>query len=299
MEQPAGQSARLLRVGTTRIDGGSVFGAIPKERWETFLPPDRQNRVAVGNYCMLLPHQGEWILVDAGPGDKPPLDPDVPPIRGRSSLLRDLRELGISTREISVVILTHLRSEHAGGLTHCTASGRVLPTFPNARHVIQRAAWDEASNPNERHCQHYRADDFLALEDHCQLELVDGCAEVTEGVWVEPAPGPTAGHQIVVANASGYTLVFLGVLAPTLMHLSPGVASADDWSPDETIRSKNEVIKRALNEQWWMAPAGYDRWLAADELLSLSLWRRAMGQAPEDQLVPLPMPELIHATMAV
>ena len=299
MDKAMRLSAHLLRVSTTRTDGGSVFGAVPKERWETFLPPDRQNRVAIGNYCMLMPHRDGWVLVNAGPGDKAPLSTDIAPVRGRSSLLRELRELGVTPKDISMVIMTHLHSEHIGGATHCTSSGRVLPTFPNARYVVQRAAWEEAMHPNERQCRHYRLDDCTPIEEAGQLEMVDGCMEVMDGVWVEPMPGPTAGHQIVLSDAGDHRIAFLGVLAPTLMHLTPGVVAAADWDPEETVKSKHAVIHRALAERWTMAPAGCDRWLAADDLLNLALWRQATGEAPEDQLTPLPMGDLKPAAVAV
>ena len=285
--------AQLLRVSTTRTDGGSVFGATTKERWEHFLPPDRHNRVAYGNYCMLLRHPMGWVLVDTGPGDKAPASIDIAPTRSRSSLFRELWERNVTPSDITLVILTHLHEEHAGGATHCTSSGRILPTFPNARYVVQRTAWEEASEPNERHCRHYRSDDFLPLEEAGQLELVDGCTEVAKGIWVEPLPGPTAGHQMVIANGDTPATAFLGALVPTLMHLSPGVASAADWDPDRTIRSKHSVVRRALADQWWMAPAGCDRWLAADELLDLSLWRIATGEAPEDQVLPAPITQRV------
>jgi glyoxylase-like metal-dependent hydrolase (beta-lactamase superfamily II) len=292
-------SAHLLRVSTTRTDGGSVFGAVPKERWETFLPPDRQNRVAVGNYCMLMPNRDGWVLVNSGPGDKSPLSTDIAPVRGRSSLLRELRELGVTPKDISTVILTHLHSEHIGGATHCTSSGRVLPTFPNARYVVQRAAWEEAMHPNERQCRHYRLDDCIPIKEAGQLELVDGRIEVMDGVWVEPMPGPTAGHQIVLSDIDAHRIAFLGVLAPTLMHMTPSVVAAADWDPEATVKSKHMVIHRALTEQWTMGSMGSDQWLTADDLLNLAPWRLKIGDVTEDQLAPVMMGDLKPAAVAV
>ena len=114
--------ARLLRVSTTRIDGGNLFGSTAKERWEKFISPDRQNRVAIGNYSMLVNHPDGWILVNVGPGDKAPLSLDVAPMRSRSSLLRELRELGLVPKDISMVVLTHLCDEYAGGATQVYAA---------------------------------------------------------------------------------------------------------------------------------------------------------------------------------
>ena len=266
MAKAAKPFARLLRVSTTRIDGGNLFGSTSKERWECFVSPDRQNRVAIGNYSMLVNHPDGWILVNAGPGDKAPLSLDVAPMRSRSSLLREFRELGLAPKDISLVIFTHLHDEHAGGGTHMTSSGRVLPTFPNARYVVQRAALEEAARPNERSGHYYRCDDFEPLQESDQLEIVDGSREVAKGVWVEPAPGPTAGHQIVIAEGPQSAYAFLGTLVPTSMHLFPDVVAAADWNPEATCRTKREVQHHAVNESWVVAPVGCDQWVEARQL---------------------------------
>jgi glyoxylase-like metal-dependent hydrolase (beta-lactamase superfamily II) len=270
MTKAAKPFARLLRVSTTRIDGGNLFGSTVKERWERFVTPDRQNRVAIGNYSMLVNHPDGWILVNAGPGDKAPLSLDVAPGRSRSSLLRELRELGLLPKDIAMVIFTHLHDEHAGGGTHMTSSGRVLPTFPNARYVMQRSAYEEAAHPTERSGRYYRADDFEPLEQAGQLDLVSGSKEVASGVWVEPAPGPTAGHQLVVAEGPANAYAFLGTLVPTSMHLCPEVVAAADWNPEATCRTKREVQRLAVTESWDVAPVGRDEWVCAGELDGLA-----------------------------
>jgi glyoxylase-like metal-dependent hydrolase (beta-lactamase superfamily II) len=122
---------------------------------------------------MLVDLPEGWILVNAGPGDKAPLNLDIAPMRSRSSLLRELRELGITPKDIAFVVLTHLHDEHAGGGTHMTSSGRVLPTFVNARYIVQQGALEEAARPNERSGKHYRADDFEPLIESGQLDIVD------------------------------------------------------------------------------------------------------------------------------
>ncbi len=270
MDKVAAQCARLIRVSTTRIDGGSLFGSTVKERWERFVTPDRQNRVAVGNYCMLIDHPKGWVLVNAGPGDKAPLSLDVAPMRSRSCLLRELREMGLVPKDIAVVIYTHLHDEHIGGGTHMTSSGRVLPTFPNARYVVQRAALEEACHPNERSGHYFRSDDFLPVQETGQLETVDGSCEVVPQVWVEPAPGPTAGHQIVVSQSGRETFAFLGTLFPTSLHLRREVVAASDWNPEATARSKEVVQRTAIAESWRVAPVGRDEWVDARDLEALA-----------------------------
>ncbi|MEX2431558.1 MAG: MBL fold metallo-hydrolase [Dehalococcoidia bacterium] len=288
MDKVAAQYARLIRVSTTRIDGGNLFGSTVKERWERFVSPDRQNRVAIGNYCMLVDHPKGWVLVNAGPGDKAPLSLDVAPMRSRSSLLRELRDLGIVPKDIAVVIYTHLHDEHVGGGTHMTSSGRVLPTFPNARYIVQRDAVEDASRPNERSSHHYRSDDFLPIQETGQLEMVEGSSEVLPGIWVESAPGPTAGHQIVVTQCGRETYAFLGVLVPTSMHLGCQVSAASDWNPDATARTKQLVHRSAAAEGWLVGPVGRDEWVGGRDLAALSAF--STGASPS--LVPASAPRV-------
>jgi glyoxylase-like metal-dependent hydrolase (beta-lactamase superfamily II) len=272
--------ARLLRVSTTRMDGGRLFGSTPKEKWERFASPDRQNRVAIGNHSMLINHPDGWVLVNAGPGDKAPLSLDVAPVRSRSSLLRDLREMGLMPKDIRVVIYTHLWDEYAGGGTHMTSSGRVLPTFSNARYVVHRAALDEAKRPSERVARAYRADDVEPLEEAGVLEVVDGATEVARDVWVEPAPGPASGHQIVIAEHAGTSYAFMGGLVPTSLHLNPQVCTAADRNPDATVRTKIEVCRQAMSENWQVGPVGPDEWVGAKDLAALSAFSAGTALAP-------------------
>ena len=293
MPKAAHPFARLIRVSTTRIDGGNLFGSTAKEKWERFATPDRQNRVAIGNYSMLIAHPDGWVLVNAGPGDKAPLDLDVAPIRSRSSLLRELRELGLVPKDIATVIYTHLHDEHAGGGTHMTSSGRVLPTFPNARYVIQRAAIEEAALPNERSSRYYRSDDYLPIKENGQLEVVDGSAEVMRGIKVEPAPGPTAGHQIVIAEDGEETYAFLGNLVPTAMHLSSDVIAAADWSPEATSQSKREVQIHAASYRWNVAPVGRDEWVPACDLDKVASFSIGEVHKPRVAVPRVRIPEAI------
>jgi len=225
---------------------------------------------------MLVDHPDGWILVNAGPGDKAPLNMDIAPMRSRSSLLRELREVGLIPKDISMVVLTHLCNEYAGGGTHMTSSGRVLPTFPNAQYVVQKTSLDEAMRPNERSGRYYRADDFEPLVENDQINIVSGSKEIARGVWVEPAPGPTAGHQIVIAEGPTSKYAFLGTLIPTSMHLCPQVITAADWNPEATGRTKVEITRHAVREGWKVGPVGCDEWVRAEELESITAFSTDM-----------------------
>lgn len=296
--------ARLIRVSTTREDGGCLFGATAKEQWEQFVPPDRQNRVSVGNYSLLINHPDGWVLVNAGPGEKPPLSTDIARQRSRSSLTREIKQLGLMPKDIAVVVYTHLHSEHAGGGTHMTSSGRVMATFPNARYVAHKDALEEAARPSRRNFRRYRHDDYEPLLDSGQLETVEGSAEICSGVWVEPAPGPTAGHQIVLCQQGKATYAFLGILTPTSMHLSPSVNAAFDWNPEASARTKSEVKRQAANENWLVAPVGRDEWVRASELESIAAFSAGKTTTPEKETrrrepVAAPVPAGLPAEEAV
>ncbi|MCY4450177.1 MAG: hypothetical protein OXE02_15180 [Chloroflexi bacterium] len=290
---------RLLRVSTTRLDGGAVFGATAKQLWERFVSPDRQNRVSIGNYSLLIDHPDGWVLVNTGPGDKPPLSLDVVRTRSRSSMARELKQIGLMPKDIAVVIQTDLFSEYAGGCTHFTSSGRVLPTFPNARYIVHKDALEEAMRPSRRNCKQYRLDDVEPLLDSGQLELVDSTTEVCSGVWVEPAAGPTPGHQIVLCQQGNAMYAFLGMLVPTSMHLSPTVNAAYDWNPEATARTKVEVKRQAALEGWLVAPVGRDEWVRANQLESLeafSLGRTALPEPTKTRRVAAPARKAAPAT---
>ncbi len=282
MPQPKRPVARLLRIGTTRPDGGRLFGSTAKTTWETFAQPDRTNRVAIGNYCMLIESSEGWALVNVGPGDKPPLDFNIAPTRSRSSLLRELRELDLTPKDISVVIYTHMHDEYTGGGTHITSSGRTIPTFPNARYVVHRDALKAALAPNERARKLYRRDNAEPLVDYDVLDVVDGSTEVCPGVWVEPAAGPAPGHQIVICQGRRATFTFLGALVPTAMHLWPEVNSATDWNPEATARTKVEVRRQAVAERWVVGPVGADGWVPASELDDLAAFSLGQAKAPAE-----------------
>ena len=200
---------------------------------------------------MLLSHPTDgWILVDVGPGEKDPPVMEVGPLRGRSSLIRDLRELGVGAKDIGTVVLTHLYADHAGGATYATYSGRVMPTFPNAQYMVQREAWEEACHPNERADDVHRSENFLPIDERGQLELLDGDSEIFPGLNVVVTDGHALGHQMVMFNHGGERVVFLGDIVPTPHHLNLVAISAFDSSPEVTLEQKKELLNQAERQGW-------------------------------------------------
>ena len=157
-------SINLVSDGTMLKDGGSVFGQIPKTEWSQHITPDRNNRVRLGINCMLIQTPDANILVNAGTGSKQSDKlKDTFGLTG-NKLLKGLRSFGITARDVDIVILSDLFIEHGGGCTKMDRSGMAVPTFPKARHIVQKSSWEDAQNPNDRFNNRFNPEDFLPLQ---------------------------------------------------------------------------------------------------------------------------------------
>lgn len=243
-------AVKIINDGVIKLDGGSMFGPVPKMAWENNVVTDRKNRMTLGLNCLLLQVNGQNVLVDTGVGSKD-IDNDketlgvVP-----SRLLKGLKSVNLGPRDIDVVILSHLHFDHSGGCTRVDRAGNVVPSFPNAKYYVQSACWDEACNPNERCHTNHREDNFLPIEERGQLELLCGDAEILPGLNVVVTDGHAKGHQMVMFNHGGERVVFLGDIVPTAHHLNLGVISAFDNSPETTLEQKKDVLTQAERQGW-------------------------------------------------
>ncbi len=242
----------VISDGRLRLDGGALFGAVPKLLWERKLKPDRRNRVVLGLNCLLIRSPQRTVLVDTGVGIK--LSDALKERYGFTSshLIRSLRACGVTPREVDTVVLTHLHFDHAGGSTKYDRSGNPVATFPRAKYLIQRACWEEANAPNERNRASYRPEDFLPLMERAQVQLLDGDAEIMPHVWARPTGGHSLGHQIVTIEGRSERIAFLGDLVPTNYHLGlPYIAAFDD-APNETLEQKRRLLALIEREGWLM-----------------------------------------------
>ncbi len=243
-------SVSIVSDGTFLLDGGAVFGKLPKPEWELSLKPDRKNRVRLALNCLLIQTPTKTILVDTGAGSKR-VDKfrDMFGLNG-NKLLRDLRKLGLTARDIDAVVLTHLHYDHAGGCTKLDRSGNVVPTFPKAEYMVQRACWQEANNPDERGEGTYYPDDFVPLEEGGVLTLLDGDTEIAPGVSTKVTDGHAKGHQIVLVEAGSERVAYVGDLIPTPFHMPLTNIGAFDHSPIDTLDQKREMLKMAVDRGW-------------------------------------------------
>ena len=243
-------SIDVVSDGTFLLDGGALFGQVPKTLWEQQIKPDRKNRVRLGLNCLLIQMSSMNILVDTGAGSKRTERlKDAYGLNG-NKLLKQLKKIGLTARDIDVVVLTHLHFDSAGGCTKLDRSGRAVPTFPKAQYMVQESSWQEANDPNERAERSFHPDDFLPLDSAGILTLLHGDEEIAPGVTTRVTHGHSRGHQIVLVDAGSEKIAFLGELIPTPYHLPLASISAFDQSPNDTLAEKRELIQMAIDEGW-------------------------------------------------
>ncbi len=233
-----------------------MFGVVPKTLWSRRIGADERNRIPLGMRCLLIEHEDGLVLLDTGSGNKE-TDKfhDIYGIEnagagGRTALEDGLRALGHEVSDVRWVINTHLHFDHAGGNTWRTPQGEVLPTFPNARYVVQAGELAYAEHPNERTTASYFPPNWASVAAHGQLDLVQGEREILPGLSVRPTPGHTPHHQSVILRSAGETLCFVGDLVPTVHHLPLPWIMGYDVEPLVTLESKRALLADALRQEW-------------------------------------------------
>ena len=243
-------AVHLLFDGQAKMDGGVLFGQVPKGQWQEWSPADRRNRVRLGLNCLLVQIGGRNFLIDTGIGQK--LSMAMRDTYGITTthLLQSLKSHGLLPQDINGVVLSSLHFEHTGGCTRWDRRGELVPTFPQATYYIQSKAWDEAMAPNERDAGIYSPDDFMPLYEKGCLELLDGGTQLVPGLQVRCTGGPSAGHQVVLVANGGEWIGYLGDLVPTPFHLQLSCISAADRAPEDTLKGKRQVLAEASSNGW-------------------------------------------------
>jgi glyoxylase-like metal-dependent hydrolase (beta-lactamase superfamily II) len=243
-----------LEAGLQRLDGGAMFGVVPKALWERRIPADERNRIPLGLRCLLVETPDALVLIDTGVGNKESekfLGIYGIENAGSPTRLEDgLREAGFSPEDVDIVIDTHLHFDHAGGNTFRDPEGEVRLTFPRARYVVQRGEWEYAHWNNERVRASYLPDNFDPVERAGRFDFVEGEREIIPGIRVFPTPGHTPHHQSVLISSEGETACFLADLIPTAAHLPLPWIMGYDIEPLVTLESKRGVLERARREEW-------------------------------------------------
>jgi len=244
-------AVHVLSDGTFALDGGAMFGVVPRVVWERTDPPDEKNRVRLGLNVALVETAGKRVLVDTGLGDKwGEKERAMYRIERSPTLLEGLAALGIGPEDVDVVVNTHLHFDHAGGNTRRTGEGALVPTFPRARYVVQKGEWEDAVHPHERSRASYLEENYVPVAETRQLETVQGEVEVAAGVRVVPVGGHTAFHQMVVVEGGGQTLAIPTDLVPTARHIALPWVMGYDLFPVGTLEAKRRLLARACEGGW-------------------------------------------------
>ena len=240
----------ILSDGHFALDGGAMFGVVPRVIWEKTNPPDEKNRIPLGLNVALIEAAGKRILVDTGMGDKwGEKEARIYKLDRSQNLLTGMSALGLGPADIDLVINSHLHFDHAGGNTRLE-DGKPVPTFPKARYVVQTGEWEDATRPHERNRASYLEENYVPLAERKQLEVVQGEVELVPGVRVVPVGGHTAYLQMVVLESQGQTLAIPTDLIPTSSHLPFPFIMAYDLFPVGTLEAKRRLLARAVEESW-------------------------------------------------
>ena len=238
----------IVNDGTFKLDGGAMFGVVPKPVWQKFFLPDDQNRITLGTNTLIIKTKKRIALVDLGMGDKFESKLlSIYEIHRQRNLIENLEGLGISRNDVTDVIFTHGHLDHTGWAT-INDKGEIKPTFPNAKYIIQDDTLDEIRNPNEKTKPNYNYLNFKGLDN--QIIAINGDEEIIPGVELIKTGGHTKGHQIVISRDGNNSVVYFGDLIPTSAHIKPAYIMAYDLYPMETFSRKKELLERAYEEKW-------------------------------------------------
>jgi len=237
--------------GFFRLDGGAMFGVVPKVIWEKTNPSDKNNRILLTLRTCLIDTGKELVLIDTGIGHKfQGKFEDIYQVKKEIYLEKSLKELGYKPEDITIVINTHLHFDHCGGNTSLDANGKIVPTFPNAKYYIQKAEWEAGNNPDDRSQASYLKENFLPIQTAGLLHLVDDDKKIIDGIKVIKTVGHTYGHQVILVTSEGKSLIYWGDLIPTASHLSLPYLMSYDLFPLQTMEQKEKLLARALKENW-------------------------------------------------
>jgi glyoxylase-like metal-dependent hydrolase (beta-lactamase superfamily II) len=243
-----------LEAGLQWLDGGAMFGVVPRPLWERKIPPDERHRIPLALRCLLVEAPEALVLIDTGIGNKEGsrfrdiygVDNDGSPTRLEDAI----RSAGFSPDDVDLVINTHLHFDHAGGNTVLYPDGATRAAFPDAKYVVQRGEFEFAQSTNERIKASYLSHNFGPVADSGLWHFVEGEAEVTRGVRVVPSPGHTPYHQSVLVESDGDVACFLADVCPTTAHLPLPWIMGYDLDPLVTLESKRGLWARSRDEGW-------------------------------------------------
>ena len=256
----------VLTDGTYHLDGGAMFGVVPKPLWEKRAPANEKNQIVLGTNTVLVRTGTHTVVIETGIGNK--LGEKMRGIFGNQQLLmQSFEAAGVRPEEVDIVINTHLHFDHCGWNTTRKPDGTIVPTFPNARYFAQRGEVEHGHLQLERDAVSYVSDNYDPLIANGQMTLLDGAAEIVPGVSVEVFPGHTAQMMAVMLDSGGKRACYISDLIPTSAHLDVTWVMGYDLYPLTCIEQRKRFLSRAIPEHWLVLfthdhdhPTGYIEW---------------------------------------
>ena len=251
-------NVHAVQAGGLKLDGGAMFGVVPKPLWERRIQPDERNRIQMCMRCLVIEHPSGLIVVDTGAGNKEDAKfKDIYGLEnegatGRTLLEDGLAQIGVAPEDVSIVINTHLHFDHAGGNTYRDDRGVIRLTFPKARYIVKRGEYDYATHANERTAASYFDRNYGPVVKAHKFEFVLREKEIVKGIRVVPTSGHTPFHQSVLIESGGDRAFFLADLCPTHAHIPLPWIMGYDVEPLVTLESKRRIFRQAEDEGWLM-----------------------------------------------
>lgn len=244
-----------IETGNFALDGGAMFGVVPKNLWSKTNPADEQNRIDMTMRCLLLVHDnGRKILIDNGSGHK--YNEKFAAIyrldHSELTLEKSLKAFGFKPEDVTDMVLTHLHFDHAGGSTKLDATGNSIPAFPNAKYYVQRKQFEWSQNASEKDRASYLKPDYMPLIDQGILELVDDADKLFPNIRFFIASGHSPSQQLPIISDGQSTLFFCGDLIPMTPHVAIPYVMAYDIQPLVTIEEKKKILEQAIVEKWFL-----------------------------------------------
>ncbi len=240
----------VIRECNFRLDGGAMFGVVPKTLWSQVSPADELNRIQLSCNLLLIDTGSKKVLVETGMGSRWEKREAE---RYEVEMLVDdsnvLSSVGLSNDDVDAVIISHLHFDHAGGACRMV-DGKLVPTFPKAKYYVQKGELDLARNPNARAKGSYRQDDFMPLIEHGVIAVIDGDKEIVPGVFAKVTGGHTSHHQVIYFESAGNKGVYFADIIPTKSHLSPPWVMGYDHFPLASCDVKSQWLTQAAKEKW-------------------------------------------------
>ena len=267
-------TVHAIQAGGQKLDGGAMFGVVPKPLWERRIVPDEKNRIQLGMRCLLIEHDIGPVLIDTGAGNKENekfyniYGVENRGVNGPTALEDGLLDVGVRPEDVALVINSHLHFDHAGGNMVRETDGRLRPAFVNARYVVQKREYEFATHTNERTAGSYFPHNFVPLAEADRFDFIDGDREIVAGIRSVSTPGHTPGHQSLWLESDGERALYLADLIPTTAHLPLPWIMGYDVEPLVTLETKRRILGRAAAENWTLV-FEHDvktAWLRADEI---------------------------------